>query len=86
MVTINKERYPLLLIQWKDAESDPAWASQDDMKKWIKEDCVCNEIGWVVGENKKYYIISNQILCDGTIGNRTKIPKNWVKKIKKISV
>lgn len=73
-------KYPLVQIEWKDAQSDSEWTSVEKIQKWATEDCIIFEIGWVIYENEDYLIISNQIGEDGDLGNRTKIPKTWIRK------
>lgn len=82
----NNMRYPFMAISWKDAESDCEWKSECEVEKWLQEDCIIHEIGWLISQNKKYIVLSNQIAEDGTIGNRTKIPAGWIIKRKRIKL
>lgn len=79
------KKYKLVYIEWTDAESDAKWSEPSEVKDWIKEDCTVKEIGWIVQQNKKHLIISNQILYDGTVGNKTKIPLVWIRKRRNIN-
>lgn len=78
------QKYPLVYVVWKDAQSDCMWKGMDDIKEWASSDCLIHEIGWLVYENKRYIILSSQVEREGDIGNRTKIPKDWVFKKQKI--
>jgi len=75
-----RKKYPLVAVEWADAQSDCEWGSQEKINNWIEKDCIINEIGWLVAENDNYIVITNQIgRDDGEFGNRTKIPVQWVK-------
>ena len=78
--------YPLISVEWADAQSDCEWGSLEKVKKWVEKDCIILEIGWLVFENKEYIVITNQIgQEDGEFGNRTKIPKAWVRKRRRLN-
>ena len=76
-----------MLIEWSNAQSDCEWGNLDRIKKWADEDCIVYDIGWIIYENKKYIIIASQMgKDDGDWGNRTKIPKEWIRKRTKMVV
>jgi len=75
-----EKKYKLVSLEWIDAQSDSDWCSPDKTALWADEDCVIFEIGWLVCESKKYIVITNQMGEDGDFGNRTKIPKKWIRK------
>lgn len=77
-------RFKRVYLEWVDAESDPEWNTLDKVKHWSEKDCYVFEIGWIVTENKKYVTICSQITEDGDLGNKTKIPKAWIKRKKKL--
>lgn len=79
-------KYKLEIIEWYDAQADCSWAEEEDIDKWMKEDFIAIEVGWVIRETKNMLIITNCIGNDGSIGNRTKIPKVWIKSRKKLDV
>ncbi len=80
------EKFPLYYIEWIDAESEANWGDKDDLDKWLDKDFVVHDIGWIVSENKKYLVICNQVSVDGDFGNRTRIPKVWIRTKRKIRV
>ena len=86
MKEFNKKKLPLVSIEWVDAEGDISWNTADEIEEWGKEDCIIYEIGWIVHQTKKYIIITNQLTYNGDIGNRTKIPIKWVKKMRTVSL
>jgi len=81
-----EKAYKLVQLEWVDAESDSTWDTKDKITVWADKDCVIYEIGWLVAETKKYIVISNQITYDGDIGNRTKIPRKWIRKREVVTV
>lgn len=80
------QKYPLVYIEWVDAESDNRWNDKEGVDKWMEMDFVVNDIGWLVCENDKYLLICNQVASDGDLGNRTKIPKQWIRKLSRITI
>ena len=83
--TPKQKGFPYLKIEWIDAQSDITWEdSIDKIQKWADTDCVINETGWLICESDRYIVLCNQIGEDGEFGNRTKIPKNWIKGKKKV--
>jgi len=78
------KKYALELIEWCDVESEATWADEKTMTDWIKALPVATEVGWVYKETKEMLVMVSQMFPDGTIGNRTKIPKSLVKSRKKI--
>jgi hypothetical protein len=81
---MTKKTKKLVYVKWIDAQSDPNWSEEHNIKEWLKEECLIHEVGWVMSEDSKYLILSSQLSYDGGIGNKTKIPKKWIKSIKKI--
>ena len=79
---MRDKKYQLVLVTWKDAQSSSDWEEEDKISKWATEDYLVNDIGWDITPkgNKKYVVICSQIGCDGSLGNKTKIPKQWVVK------
>ena len=81
-----KRKYPLVFIEWLDAESSPQWQTKDEMDKWAEKIFVVTDIGWLVGENKTYVWICSQISTDMDFGSKTKIPKSWILKKRMVKV
>ena len=80
------DKFPLVYIEWIDAESACGWEDREGLDKWINKDFIVNDIGWKVSENDKYVLICNQIASDGDFGNRTRIPKAWIKKLQRVTL
>jgi len=78
--------YPKVRVEWIDCVSDSGWASEKEFDK-MKLARPVNE-GWLYSKDK----ISIKLFAsydkedDGsfTFGDRTMIPRDWVKKIQKI--
>jgi len=73
------EKFPLYYLEWIDAESDSSWGDRNSVDKWLEKDYMVHDLGWVVNESNKYLVICNQISADGDLGNRTRIPKAWIR-------
>ena len=77
--------YPKVRVEWIDCVSDSGWATEkecDKMKlaKPVKE-------GWLYSKDKdsiKLFASYDQDEDSITFGDRTMIPRAWVKKIQKI--
>ena len=68
-------------IAWYDAaDVGAAWSRLDDdsVIEWMAELCSIMSYGYLVGENKYYYILAADLCHDATVGRLTKIPKPWV--------
>ena len=72
-------------VEWVDCVSDSGWASETEYNK-MKLATPVNE-GWLYEKTKihikmfaSYYIVEDGI----TFGDRTMIPRAWVKKIQKL--
>lgn len=78
------KKYPLELIEWYDAESEVSWCDEDELMKFAKKDFISTEVGFVVYETKDRIVMVSQIGNDGTMGNRTRIPKPWIKSRRKL--
>jgi len=78
--------YKLEMIEWYDAQADCSWAEEQDIDRWMQEDFLAMEIGWVIRETKTMIILTSSVGNDGSIGNRTKIPKPWIKTRRSLSI
>lgn len=85
MTAADQNKYPLEVIEWYDAESDASWSSPQEAEDWAKKDFVAFEVGFVFFEDKDHIAVTSQIGSDGTIGNRTRIPKPWIKRRRKLT-
>jgi hypothetical protein len=74
-------------VFWRDAFSDSAWKTVDDIKDWVKKnhDEVCVSIGEQVHEDKYYLVLAGSNNGSDEYGELTAIPKNWIVEIKMIS-
>lgn len=77
-----KPTYPIVLIEWKDHESEDAWGKLSDAFKgdppWI------NTIGWLIRENDECYIVAATIADDGEGCQVIRILKGTVIQIKRL--
>ena len=77
--------YPKVRVEWIDCVSDSGWANEKEFDK-MKLATPVNE-GWLYSKDKKSIKLfaSYDKDEDGiTFGDRTMIPRAWVKKILKI--
>ena len=78
--------FPKVRVEWVDAMSDSGWANEKEFNK-MKLAYPVNE-GWLYSKDDKSVKVfaSYDKEDDGTFtfGDRTMIPRDWVKKIVKI--
>ena len=77
--------YPKVRVEWIDCVSDSGWATDKEFDK-MKLATPINE-GWLYSKDKKAVKLfaSYDKDDDGiTFGDRTMIPRQWVKKIQKL--
>ena len=77
--------YPKVRVEWIDCISDSGWATEKEFDK-MKFAKPINE-GWLYEKTKEHIKLfaSYDKDDDGFIfGDRTMIPRNWVKKIQKL--
>ncbi len=78
----------LIYLKWHDAHSAGGWHTKDQLNKLINEDkCMCEEVGWVVYEDKQELVMCARRLCwkssdvellTAEFGLVQKIPKTWI--------
>ena len=77
--------YPKVRVEWIDCVSDSGWATSNEFEK-MKLATPVNE-GWLFEKTKNHIKLfaSYDRDDDGYIfGDRTMIPRQWVKKIQKL--
>lgn len=93
---IPTEKQKLIYLKWEDAHSSSGWHTKEQLNKLINYDrCMCEEIGWIVYEDKSVLILSARRMCwkdpDPTaqtaeFGLIQRIPKSWVRDRKEIEL
>ena len=81
----KKQKYKLYLLEWNDAYSECTWATRNDIID-SDGDMTISEVGWIIDEDDQSVVISSQVASDGDFGNRTRIPKSWIVRKKKIKL
>ena len=78
--------FPKVRVEWIDCVSDSGWATEKEFDKMSLAKPI-NE-GWLYSKDKKYIKLfaSYDKEDDGsfTFGDRTMIPRQWVRKIQKL--
>ena len=84
---INKFKYKLYRIEWKDIFSDSSWAIDTEFDRMHVSHCI--SIGFIYKKTKDYiWIFASyeiDILGEITFGDRTVIPASNIKKMEKIN-
>lgn len=89
---IRREDQKIEYIQWLDAHSNGGWYKEQDLINFINhEDCIVEDIGWIVAEDDKVICLCARRTLwtekkekdnEYQYGSLHKIPKSWIKKRK----
>jgi len=74
--------YTLVVVEWEDIVSDSSWMDDKEIEKL--EPVVCRSVGWLLKKTKKLVFLGASVTNDGSVGDRTTIPKNVIRSIKEI--
>jgi hypothetical protein len=79
--------YPLIRVEWIDAEADPAWVEESQIDPHTEKMELVKSVGYQVRNNKKWIVIAGT-LCWCSTGwlftNIMRIPRGMVAKIEKL--
>tara|TARA_A100001201_G_scaffold24661_1_gene27922 strand:+ start:2992 stop:3285 length:294 start_codon:yes stop_codon:yes gene_type:complete len=78
--------YPKYRVEWVDCVSDSGWANQQEFDK-MKLSYPVNE-GWIFSKDResiKMFASYDKDENGITFGDRTMIPRSWIKKMTKLS-
>ena len=87
-----KTKYPLVYLEWEDANSMSSWETNEQIDKWLKTDedyGQVEQVGWLIRETKTCIILASRHAPENDYqdehwGNLQKIPKTWI--IKKVRI
>ncbi len=81
-MTKHTSRFPLVYVEWEDAEHEGAWSDIGDESNHKLGTIL--SIGWLVHENKQRVVLASSLATMTTqIGNKQYIPVAQITKIKK---
>lgn len=73
--------YPLVYVEWQDAEHEAEWSDVRDEAKHIT--VICVSIGWLIHRNSKRIVISASLNpLAGQVGNKQYIPNKMITRYK----
>ena len=83
-----RDSQPLVYLQWVDAHTSDGWHSEEMVAKFVNEDCVCENIGWVIAEDPTAIVLCGRKLAwthecqpdEDQYGLLQKIPTTWIRK------
>lgn len=87
LMKLNKstKRYPLVVVEWDDANNVGIWQDNDDIDRWMKsKSWECKNVGWLIREEKDFYLLAGRISPNDEeqFGLLERLPKKLVKNIK----
>lgn len=84
---IPKNKQKLVYLKWQDAHANANWFSSEALEEEInKEMFICEEVGWIVYEDKdSIHIIARRATWKTNLGKSDyglyqRIPKAWIMK------
>jgi hypothetical protein len=90
-VNVIKKEYPVVYMEWIDAEVDNSWRDDDDVNKELVGNPV-KTIGYLIRKpSKKFamYMVASTVAYDGDTRLHNaiiKIPKQWVVEMRFINL
>lgn len=87
----KRKEYPVVKIEWVDAETDNSWRDADEIAK-EEVGAPVTTIGFLVRKpSKKFpmYMVASTVAYDGdyVLHNAIiKIPKHWIKKLTELNI
>ena len=81
------KKYKFVIVEWDDASSMSHWQTQESLNEWVKDGAYkCLSTGWLVREDKEFYIVCARMSNDDQYGLCEKLPKQMITKIKYIKL
>ena len=81
------KRYPVVRVEWIDAQDRPGtWHAFDEVKTWAAEDCLIVSYGLLLHKSAAYVALAADVTLgtDGALGRVTKIPRGWIRSIRRV--
>jgi hypothetical protein len=75
----------LVYVKWEDPFSHDPWTNIPELVKMLSEPCICETIGYIVHETRKYIIIANTHNSERQVCGSIRIPKGCIKEKRIIS-
>lgn len=76
--------YPLVAIEWDDAETDVGWQNREDHVE--PTDKLAYTVGYLIKKTANHIVIASTVGMDGSTNNRIQIPYGMVKKLTDVTV
>lgn len=80
---MSKKTFKLYRVNWVDAASNSGWVHISDIK--TPKDYLVSTVGWLIYEDKNYYVLAQNLTSSGNVSDRMQIPKKWVTKVSKLA-
>jgi hypothetical protein len=82
-MTVKKSKYPLVYVEWEDAEHEGGWS--DLAEEVLHRLGTIASIGWLIHEDKQRIVVASSVARGSLqIGNKQYIPTDQIRKIKKM--
>ena len=84
---IKRENQILVYFKWLDAHASAGWHTPEETAKFLNdEDCIVEQIGWIIYEDKKEIVLCARRLAwdrgsiphESESGMLQKIPIGWI--------
>lgn len=51
---------PLLLVEWRDAESAGWWHSEREVEETLRQDVIIRTVGWFVAQDRRFLTLTGR--------------------------
>lgn len=76
-------KYPLVVVEWRDALNTQDWQKIEDIQKTGHK---VVSVGFLIEKNKHALVLAHGLDDDGNAESTLTIPKDWCRKIKRLNV
>jgi hypothetical protein len=78
-------KYPVVMVEWRDAKNNSDWRSVDALAKSLPETVLVHSVGFLVKRDDREVVLAFGICEQGEAESTIAIPRDWCQKIKRIA-
>lgn len=78
-------KYPMVLVEWRDAHNNPNWRKLEKVLQRGEEDLiVVRSVGYLLQKTPRILKLGHGISEDDMVESTLTLPRDWCQKIKRI--
>jgi hypothetical protein len=78
-------KYPVVLVEWRDAKNNSDWRSVEILSRSSHETVLVRSVGFLIKKDDREVILAFGICEQGEAESTLAIPRDWCRKIKRIA-